>query len=138
MNTHSSSNLKKGILNLTLKNLRRISVKPLPPLSHRDLTSFHFWTRSKHKKIAVEPSRGIKTETFTNRLRVTVMALIISARSSLEDDGTDNSGASAYLPVEVIEKISMELSWFCIHLSRIGGGMMLVEHQDGDSQIEVY
>jgi len=95
------------------------------------------WTRSKHKKLAVDlSSRGNKTETFTNRLRMTVMALIISARSSLDAGGTGSSAAPFYLPVEVIERISMELSWFCIHSPYISGGMMLVEHQDGDSEIE--
>ena len=78
------------------------------------------WSREKH-------ASGAKP--FTRELQRAVVAMAVSWSYS-------EIACPSGVPGEVLEEVAREVSWSFLELPGLGEGQMLVEHPDGESEIE--
>ena len=80
------------------------------------------WSREKH-------ASGAKP--FTRELQRAVVAMAVSWSYS-------EIACPSGVPGEVLEEVAREVSWSFLELPGLGEGQMLVEHPDGESEIEYF
>jgi len=85
---------------------------------------------------------------YVKELQRIVVAMAVSwssrdsDRVSQEEGGQQASGGSAsngfFVPGEVLEEIAREISWSFLVIPGLGPGQMLVEHPNGEAEIEYF